>query len=160
MDTIHRQKFSKNIKCLNDTVNQLHPIDIIRHNQFICSVVSHSFWPPWAAALQVFLSSTISQSLFKFMYIELGMLSNHLILCHPLLCLQSFPASGSFQISQHFESGGQSIGVSASASVLLSVNIHPLEWTGWISLQSKGLSRVSSHTTFQKYQFFGTQLSL
>ena len=92
MDTIHRQKFSKNIKCLNDTVNQLHPTDIIRHNQFICSVVSHSFWPPWAAALQAFLSSTISQSLFKFMYSELGMLSNHLILCHPLLLPSIFPS--------------------------------------------------------------------
>ena len=77
-------------------------------------------------------------------------------------CLQSFPASRSFQRSQLFASGGQSIGVSASASVL-SMNIQdwfPLGWTGWISLQSKGLSRVFSNTTVQKHQFLGTQLSL
>ena len=77
-------------------------------------------------------------------------------------CLQSFPASGSFPISQLFKSGGQSIGVSASASAL-PMNIQdwsPLGWTGWISLLSKGLSRVSSNTTVQNLQFFGTQLSL
>ena len=91
--------------------------------------------------------------------------------CHPTIsssvvpfssCLQSFPASGSFPMSQFFESGGQSIGVSSSASVL-PMNIQdwfPLGWTGWISLQSKGLSRVFSNTTVQKHQFFGTQLSL
>ena len=91
--------------------------------------------------------------------------------CHPTIsssvvpfssCLQSFPASGSFPMSQFFASGGQSIGVSASASVL-PMNIQnwfPLGWTGWISLQSKGLSRVFSNTTVQKHQYFGTQLSL
>ena len=76
--------------------------------------------------------------------------------------LQSFPESGSFQISQFFKSGGKIIGVSASASVL-PMNIQdwsPLGWTGWISLQSKGLSRVFSNTAAQKYQFFGAQLSL
>ena len=76
--------------------------------------------------------------------------------------LQSSPASGSFQMSQFFASGGQSTGVSASASVL-PVNIQdwfPLGWTGWISLQSNGLSRVFSNTTVQKHQFFGTQFSL
>ena len=90
--------------------------------------------------------------------------------CHPIIsssvvpfssCLQSFPASGSFPMSQLFASGGQSIGVSASASVL-PMNIQdwfPLGWNGWISLQSKGLSRVFSDTTVQKHQFFGTQLS-
>ena len=75
-------------------------------------------------------------------------------------CLQSFPASGSFPMSQFFTSGGQSIGVSASASVL-PMNIQdwfPLGWTGWISLQSKGLSGVFSNTTVQKHQFFGTQI--
>ena len=75
--------------------------------------------------------------------------------------LQSFPASGSFQMSQ-FTSGGQSIGVSALASVLPR-NIQdwfPLGWTCWISLQSKGLSRVFSNTTVQKHQFFSAQLSL
>ena len=78
--------------------------------------------------------------------------------CHP----QSFPASGSFQISQLFSSGGQNIGVSASTSVL-SMNTQdwsPLGCTGWISLQSKGLSRVFSNTTSQKHQFFGARLSL
>ena len=91
--------------------------------------------------------------------------------CHPtssssvapfFSCLQSFPASGSFPRSQFFTSGGQSIGVSASVSVL-PMNIQdwfPLGWTGWISLQSKGLSRVFSNTTIQKQQFFCAQLSL
>ena len=91
--------------------------------------------------------------------------------CHPTISssvipfsshLQSFPASGSFPMSQFFTSGGQSIGVSGSTSVL-PMNIQdwfPLGWTGWISLQSKGLSRVFSNTTVQKHQFFGTQLSL
>ena len=85
--------------------------------------------------------------------------------CHPTIsssvvpfssCLQSFPASGSFPMSQFFTSGGQSIGVSASASVL-PMNIQdwlPLGWTNWIFLQSKGLSRVFSNTTVQKHQFF------
>ena len=89
--------------------------------------------------------------------------------CHPTIsssvvpfsfCLQSFPAPGSFQMSQFFVSGGQSIGVSASASVL-PMNIQdwlPLGWTGWISLQSKGLSRVFTNTTVQKHQFFSAQL--
>ena len=76
--------------------------------------------------------------------------------------LQSFPASGSFPMSQLFTSGGQSIGVSASASVLPmnTQDWSPLGWIGWIFLQSKGLSRVFSNTTVQKHQFFGTQLSL
>ena len=76
--------------------------------------------------------------------------------------LQSFPTSGSFQMSQLFAPGGQNIGVSASTSVL-QVNTQdwsPLGWTGWISLQSKGLSRLFSNTTVQKHQFFCTQLSL
>ena len=74
-------------------------------------------------------------------------------------CLQSFPTSGSFQMNQFFTSGSQSIGVSASPSVL-PVNTQdwsPLGWAGWISLQSKGLSRVSSSTTVRKHQFFGIQ---
>ena len=77
-------------------------------------------------------------------------------------CPPSFPESGSFPMSQLFTSGGQSIGASASASVL-PMNIKhwfPLGWTGWISLQSKGLSRVFSNTTVQKHQFFGAQPSL
>ena len=90
--------------------------------------------------------------------------------CHPTIssivpfssCLQSFPASGSFQMSQFFTSGGQSIGVSASTSVLPmnTQDWSSLGWTGWISFQSKGLSRVFSNTTVQKHQFFGAQLSL
>ena len=90
--------------------------------------------------------------------------------CHPTIsssvvpfssCPQSFPASGSFQMSQLFTSGGQSIGVSALASVLPmnTQDWSPLGWTGWISLQSKGLSRVFSNTTVQKHRFFGAQLS-
>ena len=75
-------------------------------------------------------------------------------------CLQSFPASGSFRMSQFFTSGGQRIGVSASASVPMIIqDLFPLGWTGWISLQSKGLLRVFSNTTVQKHQFFSTQLS-
>ena len=91
--------------------------------------------------------------------------------CHPTISSsvipfssrpQSFPASGSFKKSQLFASGGQSIGVSASASVLPmnTQDWSPLGWTGWISLQSKGLSRVFSNTTVQKHQFFSAQLSL
>ena len=77
-------------------------------------------------------------------------------------CPQSFPASGSFQTSQLFASGGQKSGVSASTSVLPmnKQNRFPLGWTGWISLQSKGLSRVFSNTTVQKHQFFSPQPSL
>ena len=76
-------------------------------------------------------------------------------------CPQSLPVSGSFPMSQIFAWGGQSIGVSASTSVLPmnTQDWSPLEWTGWISLQSKGLSRVFSNTTVQKHQFFGAQLS-
>ena len=90
--------------------------------------------------------------------------------CHPAIsssvipfssCPQSLPASESFLMSQHFAWGGQSTGVSASASVLRmnTQDWSPLEWTGWISLQSKGLSSVFSNTTVQKHQFFSTQLS-
>ena len=77
-------------------------------------------------------------------------------------CPQSFPALGSFQMSQIFTSGDQSIGVSASTSVppMNTQDGSPLGWTGWISLQSKGLSRVFSNTTVQKHQFFSAQLSL
>ena len=91
--------------------------------------------------------------------------------CHPTTsssvipfssCLQSFPASGSFPVSQFFTSGSPSIGVSTSASVLPmnTQDWFPLGWTGWISLQSKRLSRVFSNTTVPKHHFFGAQLSL
>ena len=88
--------------------------------------------------------------------------SNCLILVLPFSsCLQSVPASGYFPMSQFFASGGQSIGVSASASVLPKTiqDWFPLGWTCWISLLSKGFSRVFPNTTVQKHQFFGTQLS-
>ena len=100
--------------------------------------------------------------LVKLMPIKSLMPSNHFILYRSnSSCLQSFPESGSFPMSQFFPSGGQSPGVSASASVL-PMNIQDgflLGWTGWISLQSKGLSRVFSNTTVQKHQFFSAQLS-
>ena len=121
------------------------------------------FATPCIAAHQASLSITNSQSPPKPMSIESNMPSNHLILCRPFSsCPQSFPASGSSPMSQLFTSGGQSIGASASTSVLPmnSQDWSPLGWTGWISLQSKGLSRVFSNTTVQKHQFFGAQLSL
>ena len=113
-----------------------------------------------------------SWSLLKLMSIELVMPSNHLILCHSFLLLPSiFPSIRVFPRSQFFTSDGQSIGVSAS-TLVLPMNIQdsfPLGWTGWISLQSKGLSRVFSNTTAQKHQlslallwcsaFFWVQLS-
>ena len=121
------------------------------------------FATPWTAARQASLSITNSPSLLKLLSTESVMPSNHLILCHPLhLCLQSCSAPGSFPMNQFFTSGGQSIGVSASASVL-PMNIQDwfiLGQTGWISSQSKGLSRVFSNTTVRKHQFSGTQLSL
>ena len=120
------------------------------------------FATPWTAAGQASLSFTFSQSLFKLMSTESVVPSNHLVLCRPLLLLPSTLTTGSFPTGQLFTSGGQSIGVSALASVL-PMNIQtwfPLGWTGWISLQSKGLSKVFSSTTVQKHQFFGTQSSL
>ena len=131
--------------------------------QFSCSVLSDSLWPhrlqharpPYpsptprvdsnSCPLSWWCHPTISSSVIPF--------SSH---------LQSFPASGSFPVSQLFASGGQSIGVSASASVL-PMNIQDwfaLGWTGWISLLSKGLSRLFSSITVQKHQFFRAQLSL
>ena len=92
-----------------------------------------------------------------------SMPSNHLILCHPLLLLPSiFHSITVFSVSQLFASGGQSIGVSASTSVLPmnTQDWSPLGWTGWFSLQFKRLSRVIFNTTVQKHQFFGAQLSL
>ena len=130
--------------------------------QFSCSVVSDSLWPHKSQHAR---PSCPSQTP--------GVYSNSCPSsrwCHPAIsssvvpfssCLQSFPASGSFQRSQFFASGGQSTGVSASASVLPmnTQDWSPLGGTAWISLQSKGLSRVFSNTTVQKHQFFSTQLS-
>ena len=118
---------------------------------------------PWTATLQASLSITNSWSLLKLMSIESVIPSNNLILCHSLLLLPSiFRRIRLFSVNQLFASSGQSIGVSASASVV-PMNTQDwirLWWTGWISLQSKGLSRVCSNTTAQKHQFFGVQLSL
>ena len=131
--------------------------------QFSRSVVSDSLWPYGLHHARLPCPSPTP-----------GACSNSCALsqwCHPTIsssvvpfssCPQSFPASGSFLISHYFASGGQIIGVSASASIL-PMNIQdwfPLGWTGWISLQSKGLSRVFSNTTVQKHRFFGAQLSL
>ena len=117
------------------------------------------FETPRTAAHQASLSSTNSRSLLRHTSIESVMPSNHLTLCHPLLLLPSiFPSIRVFSN----ESGGQNIGVSASTSVLPmnSQDWFPLGLTSFISLQSKGLSRVFSNTTVQKHQFFGTQPSL
>ena len=121
------------------------------------------FATPWTAAHQASLSITNSRSLLKLMSIESVMPSNRLILCQPLLLPPSiFPSIRVFSNELVLASDGQSIGVSASASVL-PMNIQdwfPLGWTGWISLQSKGLSRVFCTTTVQMHQFFGAKLSL
>ena len=134
---------------------QISSVQLLSHVQF--------FVTPWMAAHQASMSITNSWSLLNLMSIESGMPSNYLIHCHPLSShFQPFPASGSFQMSQLFALGGQSIGVSDTTPVL-PVNTQywfPLGQTGWISLQSKGLSRVFSNTTGQKHQFFSTQLSL
>ena len=120
------------------------------------------FATPWITARQASLSITTP-----------GVYSSSYSLswwCHPTISssvvpfshLQSFPESGSLQKSQFFASGGQSIGVSASASILQmdSQDWFPLGWTAWIFLQSKGLSRVFSSTTVQNHQFFSAQLFL
>ena len=133
---------------------------------FSHSVVSNSFLTPWIAACQASLSFTLSQILLKLMSIESVMPSNHPILCRPLSsCRQSFPASGSFPMSQFFTSGGQSIWASASASVL-TMNIQgwfPLGLTGLISLQSKGQEPLQHHSLkasiLQCSAFFRVQLS-
>ena len=130
--------------------------------QFSRSVVSDALWPQGLQHARLSCPSPTP-----------GVYSNSCPLsqwCHPTIsssiillssCFQSFPASGSFPMSQFFVSGRQSTGVSASTSVLQmnTQDWSPLEWNGWISLQSKGLSRVFSNSTLQKHQFFGSQLS-
>ena len=113
------------------------------------------FTTPWTTAHQASLSITNSQSSLRLTSIESVMPFSHLILCRPLLLLPlALPASESFPMSQLFAWCGQSAGVSALASFLPknTQDWSPLEWTGWISLQSKGLSRVSSNTTVQKHK--------
>ena len=131
--------------------------------QFSHSVVSYSA-TPWSAAHQASLSIASSQSLLRLMSIESVMPSNHLILCHPILFLPSiFPSITVFSSESILRKRWPKfIGVSASASVLPmnTQDWSPLGWIGWISLQSKELSRVFSNTTVQKHQFLGAQLSL
>ena len=120
------------------------------------------FATPWIAARQSSLSLTNTRSSLRLTSIQSVMTSSHLILWHPLLFLpQSLPASESFPMSQLFPWGGQSTGVSASASFppKKCQGWSTLEWTVWISLKSKGLSRVFSNTTVQKHQFFGAHPS-
>ena len=130
--------------------------------QFSCSVVSDSLWPHESQHARPPCPSPTPG-----VHSDSRPLSQW---CHPAIsssgvhfssCPQSLPGSGSFPMSQLFAWGGQSIGVSASASVLPmnTQDWSPLGWTGWISLQSKGLSRVFSNTTVQKHQFFSAQPS-
>ena len=133
---------------------------VIRSHQLLSRV--RLFATPWIAARQASLPITNSRSSLRLTSIESVMPSSHLILCRPLLLLPpTLPASESFPMSQLFAWGGQSTGVSALASFLpkKSQDRSPSEWTDWISLQSKGLSRVFSNTTVQKHQFFGAQPS-
>ena len=146
---------------------------VMRISSAQCSPLScvWLFVTPWTAARQASLFITISRSLLKLMSIKSMMPSNHFILCHPTIsysvvplssCLQSFPTSGSFLITQFFASCGQSTGASSSVSVL-SMNIQdwfPLGLTDLIALQSKVLSRVFSNTTVQRHQFVSAQPSL
>ena len=115
------------------------------------------FVTPWTAADQASLSFASSWSLLKFMFVESIILTISSSATLFSFCLQSFPAPGSFSMSQLFTSGGQNIGASASASVLPNSiqGWFPLRLTGLISLLSRGLSRVFSSTTVQKHQFFG-----
>ena len=154
--SIRDEKWAR--KCIKKLMKTLERVKY-NHIQFN-SIQSHShvqlFATPWTAACQASLSITNSGG-----YPSSCPLSRW---CHPTIsssvvpfssCPQSFPASGSFQMSQLFTSGGQSIGVSASVFPMNTQDWSPLGWTGWISLQSKGLSRVFSNTTVQKHQFFG-----
>ena len=146
------------------SVNRRKVLSLIFNSvQFSCSVVSDSLWPHGLQPARPPCPSPTP-----------GVYSNSYALswwCYPTVassvvpfssCLQSFPTTGSFLMSQFFASGGQSIGVSTLASVfpMNTQDWFPLEWTGWISLQCKGLSRVFSNTTVQKHQFFCAQLSL
>ena len=131
----------------------------------VVQLLSHVrlFVSPWIVALQAPLSSTISWSLLKFISTESVMLSNHLILCFPLLLLLSiFPSIRVFSNESVLHIRWPSIGASVSVSVL-PMNIQgwfPLWLTALISLLSKGLSKLFSNTIVQKHQFFGTQFSL
>ena len=120
------------------------------------------FAAPWTTACQASLSITNSWSLLKLTAIDLVMPPNHLMLCYPLLLPSNFSSIMVFSTESVLSIRWPSIGVSASASVfpMNTQDWSPLGWTGWISLQSKGLSRVFSNTTVQKHQFFRSQLYL
>jgi len=125
------------------------------------SVMSNCLWPMDCSMTGLPVHYQLLEST-QLTSIEWVIWSNHLILCSPLLLPSSiFPRSESFPMRQFFASGGQSIGISALTSVLpvKTQDWSPLGWTGWISLQCKGLSRVFSNTTVQKHQFFSAQLS-
>ena len=120
------------------------------------------FGIPWIAARQASLSITNSQSSLKLTFIESVMPSSHLIFCRPLLLLSPIPPSiwvFSNESTLHMRWPKYWSFSSASVLPMNTQDWSPLRWTGWISLQSKGLSRVFSNTTVQKHQFFGTQLS-
>ena len=129
--------------------------------QFSHSLVSDSLQPHESQHARPLCPSPMPR-VYPLMSIKLVMPSSHLILCHPLLLMPPIPPNiRVFPMSQLSVWGGQYIGVSASKSVLPmnTQDWSPLGWTGWISLQSKGLARVFSNTTVKKHQFFGTQLS-
>ena len=153
------------LKYCFDSVSDLHiegPLQLPQFSSVQLLSRVQVFATPWITARQASLSITNSQSSLRLTSIKSVMSSSHLILCRPLLLLPPIPPSiRVFPMSQLFTWGGQSIGVSALASVLPknTQGWSPLEWTGWISLQSKGFSRVFSNTTVQKHQFFSAQLS-
>ena len=134
------------------------------HIQTCCCSVAQScptLWDPMDCSTPGLPSISISWSLLKLMFIDLVMPSNHLILCHRLLLLPSiFPSIRVFSKESVLHIGGWSLGASSSVIPKHIQGWFLLGWTGWISLQSKGLSGVFSNTTVQKHQFFGTQLSL
>ena len=151
----------KKIKDINPFLYHLLGLLSIHFNIQFSSVHSLSrvwlFATPWIAARQASLSITNSQSSLKLTSIESVMSTNHLILCHPLLLLPSIPPSISlFQWINSSHEVAKVLEFQPQASVLPmnTQDWSPLEWTGWISLQSKGLSRVFSNTTVQKHQLF------
>ena len=156
-------QWPRTLMCSDVSVLAHHWWQMYNTNSQLSSVASNSLWSHGLQHARLPCPSPIPRA-----YANSCPLSQW---CHPTIsssvvpfssCLQSFPASGSFPMSQFFLSGGQSIGISASTSVLPmnTQDWFPLGWTGWISLQSKGLSRVFSNTTVQKYRFFSAQLSL
>ena len=158
---INFKSLTANMKKMNSYEFQVAGISVLitvsSFRQFSLSVMSGSFWPMDGNTP----GFSVHHQLPELAQTHVHQVGNAIQPSHPVVplssCPQSFPASGSFPMSQLFTSRGQSTGVSASASVL-PVNIQdwfPLGWTGWISLQSKGRSRVFSNTTVQKHKFFG-----